>query len=162
MYERCFDCGRNYLFEPKAKKHLPFFSYTAKHKKQFFPFFPKLFVLYRTKYKRQFSFFLFAEAATYAMMMVILHMPGWMFMNANVMMYSDVQMNVQTHIRSHNHNRYFLRNNHISALTFRCKPPLGASSPFTSAESALTFRCKPPLGASSPFTFGGISVDFSL
>ena len=29
-------------------------------------------------------------------------------------------------------------------------------------KSALTFRCKPPLGASSPFTFGGISVDFSL
>ena len=28
--------------------------------------------------------------------------------------------------------------------------------------SALTFRCKPPLGASSPFTFGGISVYFSL
>jgi hypothetical protein len=48
-----------------------------------------------------------------------------------------------------------------SALTFRCKPPLGASSPFTSAELALTFRCKPPLGASSPFTFNGIRVDFS-
>jgi hypothetical protein len=48
-----------------------------------------------------------------------------------------------------------------SALTFRCKPPLGASSPFTSAESAFIFRCKPPLGASSPFTFGGIRVDFS-
>jgi hypothetical protein len=29
-----------------------------------------------------------------------------------------------------------------SALTFCCKPPLGASSLFTSAESALTFRCK--------------------
>jgi hypothetical protein len=28
--------------------------------------------------------------------------------------------------------------------------------------SALTFRCKSPLGASSPFTFSGISVDFSL
>jgi hypothetical protein len=40
----------------------------------------------------------------------------------------------------------------VSALTFRCKPPLGASSPFTSAESAFIFRCKPPLGASSPFT----------
>jgi hypothetical protein len=40
----------------------------------------------------------------------------------------------------------------VSALTFRCKPPLGASSPFTSAEPALTFHCKPPLGASSPFT----------
>jgi hypothetical protein len=50
----------------------------------------------------------------------------------------------------------------ISALTFRCKPPLGAPSLLLSAESALTFRCKPPLGASSPFTFSGISVDFSL
>jgi hypothetical protein len=40
----------------------------------------------------------------------------------------------------------------VSALTFRCKPPLGASSLFTSAESAFIFRCKPPLGASSPFT----------
>jgi hypothetical protein len=40
----------------------------------------------------------------------------------------------------------------VSTLTFRCKPPLGASSPFTSAESAFIFRCKPPLGASSPFT----------
>jgi hypothetical protein len=28
--------------------------------------------------------------------------------------------------------------------------------------SALTFRCKPPLGAFSPFTFSGISVYFSL
>ena len=28
--------------------------------------------------------------------------------------------------------------------------------------SALTFCCKPPLGASSPFTFNGISVYFSL
>jgi hypothetical protein len=28
--------------------------------------------------------------------------------------------------------------------------------------SALTFRCKPPLGASSPFTFTGISFYFSL
>jgi hypothetical protein len=40
----------------------------------------------------------------------------------------------------------------VSALTFRCKPPLGASSPFTSAVSAFIFRYKPPLGASSPFT----------
>jgi hypothetical protein len=48
-----------------------------------------------------------------------------------------------------------------SALSFYYKPPLGASSPFTSAESAFIFRCKPPLGASSPFTFSGIRVDFS-
>src|SRR5688572_15215364 len=40
----------------------------------------------------------------------------------------------------------------VSALTFHCKPPLVASSPFTSAESAFIFCCKPPLGASSPFT----------
>jgi hypothetical protein len=39
----------------------------------------------------------------------------------------------------------------VSALTFRCKPPLGASSPFISAVSAFIFRCKPPLGAYSPF-----------
>jgi hypothetical protein len=30
----------------------------------------------------------------------------------------------------------------VSTLTFRCKPPLGASSPFTSAESAFIFRYK--------------------
>jgi hypothetical protein len=48
-----------------------------------------------------------------------------------------------------------------STLSFYYKPPLGASSPFTSAESAFIFRCKPPLGASSPFTFSGIRVDFS-
>jgi hypothetical protein len=40
----------------------------------------------------------------------------------------------------------------VTALTFCCKPPLGASSPFTLAESAFIFHCKPPLGASSPFT----------
>jgi hypothetical protein len=45
---------------------------------------------------------------------------------------------------------------------FHCKPPLGASLPFTSAESAFIFRCKPPLGASLPFTFSGISAYFSL
>jgi hypothetical protein len=50
----------------------------------------------------------------------------------------------------------------VSAFIFRCKPPLGASSPFILAVSAFIFRCKPPLGASSPFYFGGISVYFSL
>jgi hypothetical protein len=62
---------------------------------------------------------------------------------------------IHTHPCNKTHNLF------KSALTFRCKPPLGASSPFTSAESAFIFRCKPPLGASSPFTFGGIRVDFS-
>jgi hypothetical protein len=38
----------------------------------------------------------------------------------------------------------------VSALTFHCKLPLGASSPFILAVSAFIFRCKPPLGASSP------------
>jgi hypothetical protein len=57
-------------------------------------------------------------------------------------------MNVQTHIRSHNRNRYFFRNNHISALTFRCKLciPLGTTLELLrlllSAESAFIFRCK--------------------
>jgi hypothetical protein len=42
-----------------------------------------------------------------------------------------------THIRAIKYLIFF-----ESALIFLCKPPLGASSPFTSAESALTFRCK--------------------
>src|SRR5690242_19042960 len=67
-------------------------------------------------------------------------------------------------VRSHNHIRYFLRNNHISALTFRCKPPLGASSPFTSAESALTVRCKLciPLGTSLELLRLLLSVESAL
>jgi hypothetical protein len=48
----------------------------------------------------------------------------------------------------------------VSALTFHCKPPLGASSPFTSPESAFIFRCKPPLGASLPFTSAESSFIF--
>ena len=63
--------------------------------------------------------------------------------------------------KTHTHPCNKTHNLFKSALTFRCKPPLGASSPFTSAESAFIFRCKPPLGASSPFTFSGIRVDFS-
>ena len=62
---------------------------------------------------------------------------------------------IHTHPYDRTHNLF------ESALTFCYKPPLGASSPFTSAESAFIFRCKPPLGASSPFTFSGIRVDFS-
>jgi hypothetical protein len=48
----------------------------------------------------------------------------------------------------------------VSALTFRCRPPLGASSPFTSAESAFIFRCKLciPLGT----TFELLPVFFSF
>jgi hypothetical protein len=48
----------------------------------------------------------------------------------------------------------------VSALTFRCKPPLGASSPYISAESALTFRSKPPLGASSPYISAESALTF--
>jgi hypothetical protein len=62
---------------------------------------------------------------------------------------------IHTHSCDKTHNLF------ESALSFCYKPPLGASSPFTSAESAFIFRCKPPLGASSPFTFSGIRVDFS-
>jgi hypothetical protein len=48
----------------------------------------------------------------------------------------------------------------VSALTFCCKPPLGASSPFTLAESAFIFRCKLciPLGT----TFELLPVFFSF
>jgi hypothetical protein len=41
----------------------------------------------------------------------------------------------------------------VSALTFCCKPPLGASSPFTSAVFALTFRASPYTSAELAFIF---------
>jgi hypothetical protein len=41
----------------------------------------------------------------------------------------------------------------VSALTFRCKPPLGAFSPFTSAVFALTFRASPYTSVESVFIF---------
>jgi hypothetical protein len=49
------------------------------------------------------------------------------------------------------HNLFAVYFSVVSVLTFRCKPPLRASSPFISAVSAFIFRCKPPLGASSLF-----------
>jgi hypothetical protein len=84
MYEKCFDVDEIFFFEPKAKKHLPFFSYAAKHRKQHFPSFRSSPFCTRSSFFL--FFFFFAEASTYAMMMIILHMPGWMFMNANAMM----------------------------------------------------------------------------
>jgi hypothetical protein len=83
------------------------------------------------------------------------------------MMECIVQMNVQRHIQNHNHHSYSFRNNKslpfifrlhrlffgVSALTFRCKPPLGASSPFISAVITLTFRASPFISAESALTF---------
>jgi hypothetical protein len=57
MYEKCFDVDEISFFEPKAKKHLPFFSYTTKHRKQHFPFF----FVHEATFSFLF-FFLFAEA----------------------------------------------------------------------------------------------------
>ena len=51
---------------------------------------------------------------------------------------------------------YVMQNDICAADTYPC------NRAHTLFMSALTFRCKPPLGASSPFTFGGISADFSL
>jgi hypothetical protein len=61
----------------------------------------------------------------------------------------------------------------VSALTFRYKPPLGASSPFTSEESAFIFRCKLciPLGTTFEllpaffsffFAVDGVFSDFTF
>jgi hypothetical protein len=51
---------------------------------------------------------------------------------------------------------YVMQNDICATDTYPC------NRAHTLFISALTFRCKPPLGASSPFTFGGISADFSL
>ena len=51
---------------------------------------------------------------------------------------------------------YAMQNDICAADTYPC------NRAHTLFISALTFRCKPPLGASSPFTFSGINVYFSL
>ena len=48
------------------------------------------------------------------------------------------------------------------AKWYLCRRYIPCNKAHTLFISALTFRCKPPLGASSPFTFSGISVYFSL
>jgi hypothetical protein len=50
----------------------------------------------------------------------------------------------------------------VSTLTFRCKPPLGASSPFTSAESAFIFRCKLCIPLGTTFELLPVFFSFSL
>jgi len=50
-----------FLFEPSAKKHLPFFSYAAKHREQHFPLFSEaLFFVHEALFP--FLFSLLAEA----------------------------------------------------------------------------------------------------
>ena len=99
-------------------------SFLSRRQKTTFPSF-------RTQWsKRNCFFFLFcrsmifrAEAITCVMMIMILHMSKWMFMNANAMMWCTVQMNVQTHIRSHNHSLRSLRNRHsLFAVYFSASP----------------------------------------
>jgi hypothetical protein len=51
---------------------------------------------------------------------------------------------------------YVMQNDICATDTYPC------NRAHTLFISALTFRCKSPLGASSPFTFSGISVYFSL
>jgi hypothetical protein len=58
MYEKCFDVDEIFFFEPKAKKHLPFFSYATKHRKQHFPFFSEALL----HGKQHFLFFFVHEA----------------------------------------------------------------------------------------------------
>ena len=78
MYVNCFVVDEIFFFEPKAKKHLPFFSYATKHRKQHFPSFRSSPFYTRSIENNIFLslFFYFAEATIYAMKMIILHMPG--------------------------------------------------------------------------------------
>jgi hypothetical protein len=119
MYEVLW-YGQNLYFWAEGEKHLPFFSYTTKHKSAFEA------VSFRSNCFYQ-----------YDMMMMILCMSKWMFMNAmyDVMYRANECSN--THIRSHTHNLHSLRNDwslfavYFSAapLIFRCKfcIPLGTS-----------------------------------
>ena len=113
------------FFEPKAKHTFPSFR-TQRSMKLLLFFLPK-------HYPHNQSICLYL----YDMMMMILCMSRWMFMNAmyDVMWRANECPN--THIRSHNHNLHSLRNDwslfaayfSASPLIFRCKfcIPLGTS-----------------------------------
>jgi hypothetical protein len=134
---KCFDVDETCIFWAEGKKHLPFFSYTTN-----INLLPKLYSYSRSNC-----------LCLYDMMMMILCMSRWMFMNAmyDVMWCANECPN--THIRSHNHNLHPLRNDwSLFAVYF--------------SAALLIFRCKfcIPLGTFLnffAFYFGGIRVDFS-
>ena len=66
----CFDVDETCPFWAKGEKHLPFFSYTTKHKSAFFIFAEAL------------SLELKQLSVLYDMMMMILRMSKWMYMYA--------------------------------------------------------------------------------
>ena len=89
-----------------------------------FPFFKAFF-------RRSLLCPLLVAYAAWCMMLMLCEMMWWCY----VMQNDDYSEDTGTSCDK-SHNLF------ESVLTFCYKPPLGASSPFTSAESALTFRCK--------------------
>ena len=80
MYEKCFDVDEIYFFLSQRRKNT-FPSFRTQRSIE-----NNIFLLSEALPFVHEALFLFAEATTYAMKMIILHMPGWMFMNANAMM----------------------------------------------------------------------------
>ena len=154
------------IFEPSAKKHLPFFSCFVKkilyHKNLHTSLMKNIqaswnilwnyrkvfcclsnedtllldlscalarFSLFQNILRRSILYPLLVPHAIYCMMLMLCRMMWWC---------------------------YVMQNDICVADTYPC------NRAHTLFISALTFRCKPPLGASSPFTFSGISVYFSL
>ena len=129
-----------FSFEPKAKKHLPFFSYTAKHRKQHFPSFRSSPFCTRSSFFPPFFFFLPKQPLMpwRWLSYICLDECLWMQMLwCNVMckwMSKRVSEAILIAI-------IFLKNSHTLAL-HSLRNDFGASSPLLLAESALTFRCK--------------------
>jgi hypothetical protein len=74
MYERCFDVDEIIFLSRKRKNTFPSFRTQRSIKNKISPSSEALLFVHEEVQKT--VFFLFAEATTYAMMMVILHMPG--------------------------------------------------------------------------------------
>jgi hypothetical protein len=86
MYEKCFDVDEIFLFWAEGEKNtFPSFRTQLSIENNISPLSEALLFVYEALSSSSFFSF-FAEASTYAMMMIILHMPEWMFMNANAMM----------------------------------------------------------------------------
>jgi hypothetical protein len=166
MYERCFDVDEIFFFEPKAKKHLPFFSYTTKHRKQHFPSFRSSPFCTRSSFFPLFLFlpkqplmpwrwlsYICLDKCLWMQMIWCNVMCKWLAKHVSEATLIAIislktiipQLCIPLGTTLELLRLYFLAE---SALTFRCKLciPLGTTLEllhlYFLAESALTFRCK--------------------
>ena len=122
------------FFEPKAKKHLPFFSYAAKHRKQHFPSFRS------SPFCTRSSFFLPKQALMPWWWLSYICLDGCLWMQ---MLWCNVMCKWMS---KHISEAILIAIISLETITHQLCIPLGTTLELLrlllSAESVLTFRCK--------------------